>query len=135
MGASNWGGSVKQIQSIFFHTTINWAMADCIACDAATPNPHGTASSQHYGRRPNASVLSESTVGASNWGGSVKQIKSIFLHTTINWAMADFFTCGAATPNPHDAASSQHYGRCPNASVLSESMVGASNWGGSAEAN
>ena len=68
-------------------------------------------------------------------GGSVKQIQSIFLHTTINWAMSDFFTCGVATPNPHDAASSQHYGRFPNALVLLESMVGASNGGGSAEAN
>jgi hypothetical protein len=49
--------------------------------------------------------------------------------------MADCITCGAATPNPHGAASSQHHGRCSNASVFSESMVGVSNWGGSAEAN
>ncbi len=48
------------------------AMADCIACGAATPNLHGAASSQHHGQRSNASVLSESTVGASNWGGSTK---------------------------------------------------------------
>ncbi len=47
-------------------------MANCIACGAATPNLHGAASSQHHGRRSNASVLSESTVGASNWGGSAK---------------------------------------------------------------
>jgi hypothetical protein len=80
-------------------------MADCIACGAATPYPHGTASSQHYGRCPNTSVLSESTVGASNWGGSVNQIQSIFLHTTINWAMADCIACGAATPNTHGTAS------------------------------
>jgi hypothetical protein len=47
-------------------------MADCIACGAATPNPHGTASSQHHGRRSNASVLSESMAGASNWGDSAE---------------------------------------------------------------
>jgi hypothetical protein len=47
-------------------------MVDCIACGAATPNPHGAASSQHHGRRSNALVLSESTVGLSNWGGSAK---------------------------------------------------------------
>ncbi len=47
-------------------------MADCIACAAATPNPHGTASSQHHGRHSNTLVLLESTVGASNWGGSAE---------------------------------------------------------------
>ncbi len=47
-------------------------MADCIACGTAIPNPRGAASSQHHGRRSNASVLSESTVGASNWGGSAE---------------------------------------------------------------
>jgi hypothetical protein len=47
-------------------------MANCIACGAATPNLHGAASSQHHGRRSNSSVLSESTVGASNWGGSAE---------------------------------------------------------------
>jgi hypothetical protein len=49
--------------------------------------------------------------------------------------MADFSACATATPNPHGAASSQHHGRRSNASVLLESTVGASNWGGSAEAN
>jgi hypothetical protein len=85
-------------------------MADCIASGAATPYLHGTASSQHYGQCPNASVSSESTVGASNLGGSVEQIQSIFLHTRINWAMADCIACGVATPNLHGTASSQHYG-------------------------
>ncbi len=31
--------------------------------------------------------------------------------------MADFSACGLAPPNPHCDASSQHYGRCPNASA------------------
>jgi len=70
VGVSNWGGSAKHIKSIFLHTTINCAIADCVACGAVAPNPHGTASSQHHGRRPNASAWSESTVGASNWVGS-----------------------------------------------------------------
>ncbi len=61
-----------------------------------------------------------------------KQIKSIFLHTTINWAVADCFACGAATPNLRAGASSQHLGRLPLTLVWSELIVGASNWGGSA---
>ncbi len=79
MGASNWGGSAKQIKSIFLHTTINWAIADCIACGTVNPNPHGTTSSQHHGRGPNASVWLESTVGASNWVGSAVGNKIDFL--------------------------------------------------------
>ena len=62
-----------------------------------------------------------------------KQIKLIFLHTTINWAAADCFACGAATPNLRAGASSQHLGRLPLTLVWSESIVGASNWGGSAD--
>ncbi len=49
-------------------------------------------------------------------------------------AMGDCIACGTATSKPLRAASSPHHGRCPSASVLLESMVGASNWGGSAEA-
>ncbi len=56
-----------------------------------------------------------------------KQIKSIFLHTTINWAVADCFACGAATPNLRAGASSKHFGRLPLMLVWSESIVGASN--------
>jgi hypothetical protein len=74
--------------------------ADFSACGLAPPNPHGDASSQHYGRCPNASVWPDSTVGASNWGGSAKRIKSIFFHTTINWAKADCISNGAVSPNP-----------------------------------
>jgi hypothetical protein len=44
--------------------------------------------------------------------------------------MADCIACGDATPNLHDEASSQNHGRCPNALVWLESMVGASNWVG-----
>jgi hypothetical protein len=49
--------------------------------------------------------------------------------------MGDCIACGAATPKPLRAASSPHRGQCPSASVLSESTVEVSNWGGSAEAN
>ncbi len=49
--------------------------------------------------------------------------------------MADCFACCMATPNPHDAASSQDHGQCPNASFFLKSMVGVSNWGASAKAN
>jgi hypothetical protein len=100
----------KQIQSIFLHTTINWAMADFIACGMVIPNLHDAASSQHYGRCPNASVWSESTVGASNWVGSAIGNSIDFLHMTTNWAMADCIACGMVTPNPHGSASSRHYG-------------------------
>jgi hypothetical protein len=109
-------------------------MADCIVCGTATPNPLHAGSSQHHGRRRQRLVLSESTVGASNWGGSADVTKKrFFLHTTINWAMADCIACGTATPNPLHAASSQHHGQRCQRSVLSESTVGASNWGGSAD--
>jgi hypothetical protein len=47
---------------------------------------------------------------------------------------ADCIACGAATPNPLGATSSQHHGRCRQRLVLSESLVGASKWGGSADA-
>ena len=56
-------------------------MADCIACGAATPNPLGAASSQHHGRRRQRSVLSESLVGASNWGGSADVTKKRYFYT------------------------------------------------------
>ena len=49
--------------------------------------------------------------------------------------MANSFACGAAHPNPLNGASSQHHGRCPPRTARSESTVGASNWGGFAEAN
>ncbi len=50
--------------------------------------------------------------------------------------MADSFACGAAHPNPVNGASSQHHGRCrPPRTAWSELTVGASNWGGFAEAN
>ena len=41
-------------------------------------------------------------------------------------------TRGAATPDAIVATSSQHHGQRPLCSVLSKSIVGASNWGGSA---
>ncbi len=47
--------------------------------------------------------------------------------------MADCIACVTATPNPLDAASSQHHGRRRQRAVLSESLVGVSNWGGSAD--
>jgi hypothetical protein len=62
-----------------------------------------------------------------------KQIKTIFLHTTINWAADDCFACGAATPNLRAGDSSQHLGWLPPTLVWSESIVGERNWGGSAD--
>ena len=62
-----------------------------------------------------------------------KQIKSIFFHTTINWAAADYFACGAATPNLRAGATSQHHGKLTPKLVWPELIVGASNWGGSAD--
>ena len=59
-----------------WHTFL--AMGDCIACGAATSKPLCAASSPHHGQHPSVSVLSESTVGASNWGVLPKQIQSIF---------------------------------------------------------
>jgi hypothetical protein len=95
-------------------------MADCIACGDATPNPHDEASSQNHGRRPNASVRSESMVGASNWVGSaVGKINRFFYTQQSTTAMADCIDCGDATPDPHNEASSQNHGRRPNASVWS----------------
>ena len=58
------------------------------------------------GGRGRTSVWPDSTVGASNWGGSAKRIKSIFFHTTINWAMADCISNGAVSPNPFAAVAS-----------------------------
>jgi hypothetical protein len=108
-------------------------MADCIACGAATPNQLCSASSQHHGQRPPRLVFSESTVGASNRGGSASANEIVLtLHMTINWAAADCITCGAVTPNLLHAALSQHHGGLPPCSILSESTVGVSNWGGSA---
>jgi hypothetical protein len=49
--------------------------------------------------------------------------------------MADSFACGTAHPDPLNGVSSQHHGRCPPCTARSESTVGASNWGGFAEAN
>ena len=56
-------------------------MADCIACGAATPNPLDATSSQHHGCRHQCSVLSESLVGASNWGGSANVTKKHYFYT------------------------------------------------------
>jgi hypothetical protein len=53
-------------------------MADFIACGAAIPNPLGAASSKHHGRRRQRSISSESTVGASNLGGSADVTKKRF---------------------------------------------------------
>jgi hypothetical protein len=106
-------------------------MADCIACSplirslALHPNTMGNAPYVQFGRnRLWVRVIV---------GYLPKQIKSIFLHTTINWAAADCFACGAATPNLRAGASSQHLGRLPLTLVWSGSIVGASNWGGSAD--
>jgi len=49
-----------------------------IARGAATPNAIGAAPSSHHGGLPLRSVLSESTGGASNWGGSAGVIKTNF---------------------------------------------------------
>ena len=74
-------------------------MADCIACGAATPNPLGAASSQHHGQRRQRSVLSESLVGASNWGGSADVTKKRYYYTRLNWDVADCIACGAVILN------------------------------------
>jgi hypothetical protein len=96
VGVSNWGGTAKQIKSIFLHTTINWAIADCVACGTVTPNPHGAASSQHHGQRPNVSVWLESTVGASNWVGSAVEKKiDFFTHNNqlVGYAIIIDYYC------------------------------------------
>jgi hypothetical protein len=49
-----------------------------IARGAATPDAIVAASSQHHGGLPLRSVLSESTVGASNWGCSAHVFKLRF---------------------------------------------------------
>jgi hypothetical protein len=56
-------------------------MAAFIAYGAATPDAIVAASSTHHGRLPLRSVSSESTGGASNWGGSAGVIKKRFLYT------------------------------------------------------
>jgi hypothetical protein len=54
--------------------------------------------------------------GWNQWQGRViggdltKLLKTIFLHTTINWDMADCFACGTAAPKPLGGASYQHHG-------------------------
>jgi hypothetical protein len=77
-------------------------MADCIACGNATPNPHNEASSQHHGQRPNASVRSESTVGASNWVGSTKanQINFFTFFTHNNQLRLWLIASPVAMPPP-----------------------------------
>jgi hypothetical protein len=49
-------------------------------------------------------------VGASNWGGSAKRIKSIFLHTAINWAMAASIACDVATGGGSDGSFGGSFG-------------------------
>jgi hypothetical protein len=72
-GGKQLGGFHQSKLNQFFYTQQSTAaMADCIACGNANPNPHNEASSQHHGQRPNASVWSESTVGASSWVGSTE---------------------------------------------------------------
>ncbi len=77
--------------------------------------------------------------GWNQWQGRViggdltKLLKTIFLHTTINWDMADCFACGTAAPKPLGGASYQHHGWRPPRSFWSESIAGASNCGGSDE--
>jgi hypothetical protein len=85
------GGFCRSKFNRFFYTQQSTAdMAASIACGTASPNLHGTASSEHHGRCPNASFWLESTVGASNWGGSAKRIKSIFYtqQSTGLWLLA-----------------------------------------------
>ncbi len=65
------GGSASDKEIVLtLHMTINWAAADHIACGVVTPNLLRAALSQHHGGLPPRLVLSESTVGVSNWGGS-----------------------------------------------------------------
>ncbi len=52
-----------------------------IARGAATPNAIVAASPQHHGGLPLRSVLLESTVGVSNWGGSAHVFKLRFIYT------------------------------------------------------
>jgi hypothetical protein len=59
------------------------AMGDFIACGTATPRLLSAASSSHRGRRPSASVLSESTVGASITYHSTNPIPMILCLTPI----------------------------------------------------
>jgi hypothetical protein len=80
------------------------AMADYIACGAATPNPHGAASFQHHGRRSYASVLWNQRWGQVIGGVLPKQIQSIFYTQQSTAEMADCFACGAATPRCRQAA-------------------------------
>jgi hypothetical protein len=86
-GRNQWRGRViggdltKLLKTIFLHTTINWDMADCFACGAATPKPLGCASYQHHGRRPPRSVWSGSIAGASNCGGSDEVTYHDFCYT------------------------------------------------------
>jgi hypothetical protein len=85
------GGFCRSKFNRFFYTQQSTAdMAASIACGAAISNPHGATSSKHHGQCPNASVWLESTVGASNWGGSAKQIKSFFYtqQSTGLWLIA-----------------------------------------------
>ncbi len=111
---------LNQFFYIFYTQQSTAAMADCIACGNATPNPHDEASSQNHGRRPYAWIWLESMVGASNWVGSaVGKINRFFYTQQSTGAMADCIDCGNATPNPHNEASSLNHGRCPNASVWS----------------
>ncbi len=79
----------KQIKSIFLHTTINWAAADCFACGAATPNLRAGASSQHLGRLPLTLVWSELIVGTSNWGGSSNGTQKLNFHKQKSTMMED----------------------------------------------
>jgi hypothetical protein len=105
------GGFCRSKFNQFFYTQQSTAdMAASIACGAAIPNPHGAASSKHHGRCHNALVWLESMVGASNWGGSAKQIKSIFLHTAINWAMAASINCDVATGGGSDSSFGGSFG-------------------------
>ena len=57
VGVSTWGGSASANEIVLtLHMTINWAAADCIACGTVTPNLLRSASSQHRGGLPPASV-------------------------------------------------------------------------------
>ena len=125
-----WSKSVRGGRIVVIITTITLRqpsadMANCITCSPLIrlltlhPNTMGDAPYVQFGRnRLWVRVIV---------GYLPKQIKSIFLHTTINWAAADCFACGAATPNLRAGASSQHLGRLPLALVWSESIAGASN--------
>jgi hypothetical protein len=77
---------LNQFFYIFYTQQSTAAMADCIACGDATPNPHDEASSQNPGAMPQCSGLVGINGGGEQLGGiRCWQNNSFFLHTTINY--------------------------------------------------